>query len=370
MICYTQIKIRLPFHFGLIKNKLYFLIKMDSNLLSFIKNQDSFDDAIDKLKKKPFLLRINVHKNLYNFNYAQGRSLKTHPIVQESRGKVIDKDEMKIVCWPPNRFFNHNEEECADIDWDTASVQFKEDGSLIKIFYAKDQWFIGTRGCVNTVDDNILNNLKKININWDLFNPNYCYFFELIGPENKIKVEYEKTELVHLGTRCMKTYKELDIKIPTFRKPKRFQITTLHDCIEVVKTFEGEKAEGFVVVDANYKRIKIKSPDYINKSKTKIKNPYDIFIEQEKDEWYPFQSQEMKNQYDDIEFKFNQLCKTIENILQKILDMDVRYISNYLKNKNLQKYKQIIFSLKNKKFDDINECVFHHIKKNKRILFN
>ena len=81
-------------------------------------------------------------------------------------------------------------------------------------------------------------------------------------------IDYGVTTLYHLGTRSNITGIERceDIGIKT---PAAFPITSLGDCLRAAAALndgcEGDevKNEGFVVVDAAYRRVKIKSPDYI-----------------------------------------------------------------------------------------------------------
>lgn len=58
------------------------------------------------------------------------------PIVQECRGLILDEAEgWRVVCMPYKKFFNFGEDCCADIDWSTAKVQEKLDGSLISLYW-------------------------------------------------------------------------------------------------------------------------------------------------------------------------------------------------------------------------------------------
>lgn len=76
------------------------------------------------------------------FNYAIGCDF-SNPIVQEARGIIIDLENLDVVCWPFRKFGNYNESYADKIDWSTARVQEKIDGSIIKL------WWDRTRGLGN-----------------------------------------------------------------------------------------------------------------------------------------------------------------------------------------------------------------------------
>lgn len=48
---------------------------------------------------------------------------------------------------PYKKFFNFGEDCAATIDWNTAKVQEKIDGSLISLYWYDDSWHISSTGC-------------------------------------------------------------------------------------------------------------------------------------------------------------------------------------------------------------------------------
>ena len=97
-------------------------------------------------------------------------------------------------------------------------------------------------------------------------NKDYTYIFELVSPQNQIVIRYEKTLLFYLAARNNKTGEEVDNELPGFIKPKSYSLRTLEECVEAAETLNDGNAiekEGFVVVDKNHNRVKIKSPAYV-----------------------------------------------------------------------------------------------------------
>ena len=94
----------------------------------------------------------------------------------------------------------------------------------------------------------------------------FTYIFELTSPWNQVVVHFDETKVSFLGMRDNKTLKETffgDCELAqTFDVPKVFPITNIDQCVEAAKVLP-EDAEGYVVVDAQFNRVKVKSPRYV-----------------------------------------------------------------------------------------------------------
>lgn len=66
-------------------------------------------------------------------NYDQIESPKTHPVVRECRGLVLEKDTWNVVARAFTRFFNYGETDC-QFDWSKFTATTKEDGSLLLLY--------------------------------------------------------------------------------------------------------------------------------------------------------------------------------------------------------------------------------------------
>ena len=204
------------------------------------------------------------------------------PIVQEARGIIIDIFKLNVLCWPFRKFGNYNESYADEIDWSTARVQEKVDGSIIKLWNnsrLRDRcWTFSTNNNIYANDSlycqetggSFLDLIKSAEnyskIDFNSLDTDYTYIFELVGPHNRVVVNYEKPYLYHIGTRNNKTGVEVNIDIG-IEKPKEYPLTTFDQCIAASFELNKDKYfvehEGFVVVDNNWHRIKIKSPDYL-----------------------------------------------------------------------------------------------------------
>lgn len=239
-------------------------------IINFIHEHDNWEEL---LSSPPYFLSIKRKDTLILFKYSQIDSDFSLEIVKEARGLILEDKTWNIVCYPFKKFFNYGESYADEIDWETAKVTSKEDGSLIKIYNYNGEWRVGTNSTIDA-EDAVLNspyyrNFRELfdvaadncRLDFDKLNPNYTYLMELCSRYNTIVVPYDEPKLFHLGTRDNRTCEEVEVDIG-IEKPKQYMLSSLDDCIAMAATFDFTK-EGFVVVDKNYHRVKVKSEDYV-----------------------------------------------------------------------------------------------------------
>lgn len=229
---------------------------------------------------KEYGIKVKQEEKYAIFNYGFGCDY-ANPLVQEARGIIIDTESLQVVCWPFRKFGNYTESYADSIDWNTAKVQEKVDGSIIKLWFDHrlGKWQFSTNGVIRAEKaslesikaSNYLSLIQKAenyaDIPFQTLDRDYTYIFELVSPDNQVVVPYDSTMLYHIGTRSNVTGEETDMDIG-IRKPMAYPIQSLNECIEAAVVLNqdaggGIGAEGYVVVDGNWNRIKVKSPDYI-----------------------------------------------------------------------------------------------------------
>lgn len=242
-------------------------------LIDFIKANPNWEDD---LQKDPYNIIIKRKQNFIMFNYNQIRSDFHNPIVRECRGLILEDKTFRPLCVPFYKFANYGESYADDIDWNTAVVQEKIDGSIIKLWNYKETWNVSTNAQIDARDANLKDTIteysnfyelflvaaKNVNLDYGELDPDNTYMFELTSPFNKVVISHKDTRITHIGTRNNISLKE----IPAFigiRHPKVFSsLNTLSDCIKASHSLSFDK-EGYVVVDAKYNRVKVKSPAYV-----------------------------------------------------------------------------------------------------------
>lgn len=114
-------------------------------LKDFILSHDNWEEL---LATDPYDLKISRDGDYIMFKYNQLSSDFTIPLVREARGIIFRESNWGCVCFPFMKFGNYGESYCPNIDWNTASVQEKVDGSLIKFWY-DNGWHISTNGTID-----------------------------------------------------------------------------------------------------------------------------------------------------------------------------------------------------------------------------
>lgn len=253
----------------------------NSKLCCFISEHEDWRDIL----KDEYKIVIKEEYPLAIFNYGIDCDF-ADPIVQEARGIIIDLETLNVVCWPFKKFGNYNESYADKIDWNTARVQDKIDGSIIKMWWNRTtgRWQFSTNGTINAetalanqmTQETFLDVIKKADNYNEIvlrladLSKDHTFIFELVSPETQVVVKYPVSHLYHIGTRNNISGMEINSDIG-IEKPKEYFLKSLDDCLSAAydlnKSDDGlihdVKKEGFVVVDDNWNRIKIKSPDYL-----------------------------------------------------------------------------------------------------------
>jgi hypothetical protein len=91
--------------------------------------------------------RHEAHPNLIQLKYNQITAPMAEPIVQQCRGLIVDESrDWEAVCHPFDKFFNANEPLAAPIDWASARVFEKLDGSLMSLYFYGGAWQVASSG--------------------------------------------------------------------------------------------------------------------------------------------------------------------------------------------------------------------------------
>ena len=240
-------------------------------ILEFIYRNDNWEEL---LTQDPYNLKVRRDDDFILFSYNQISSNFYLEIVCEARGIIFHEPTWTPVCVPFYKFFNHGEKYAAYIDWESASVQEKIDGSIIKLWNYSGQWHVSTNNSIDANKAQLPFEDGNVRTFFDLFymasvgvlnpsslNPHYTYMFELCSPINRVVVPHQETGIFHIGTRDNRTLEEFDLDIG-IKKPRRHTLRTIHDIVETVSELPYDE-EGYVVVDKNWNRIKVKSPAYV-----------------------------------------------------------------------------------------------------------
>lgn len=224
-------------------------------------------------------------ERLVSLKYDQIESPMRETIVQQCRGMVVDVHNRKVLAWPYDKFWNHGEGLADSIDWSSANVLEKLDGSLMILFFDEHvgQWSVASSGhptaggafgadATRTFKDAFWQVFEALGMalpepaDW----AGTCFMFELCAQENRVVVQHERPRLVVHGARHADTGLELGLAAlealaarHRWELVKSFPLASIEDCLTAAAELDALQMEGFVVVDGRQRRVKIKSPRYV-----------------------------------------------------------------------------------------------------------
>jgi hypothetical protein len=228
-----------------------------------------------------YAIKVNRHPtfpNLTLFKYDQIDSPMGEPIVQESRGIILNEaDNWNVLCYSYRKFFNRGEGHAAEIDMNTAKIYDKLDGSLMQMFYYGGEWRIASSGTPDAGGNVYGSNKTFSELFWEVWkglgyelpkDMGYSYSFELMTPLNRIVCVYDKPRIVLHGVRNLNTLQEQEPEAFAEKNGwecvKSFKANSLEDVAAMAAALDPIKNEGYVAVDANFNRQKIKNPAYVS----------------------------------------------------------------------------------------------------------
>ena len=221
-------------------------------------------------------IRTNREGQLANLCYGKDDPDFSDPLVRACRGIILEVSEqsVKVVCWPFDKFANSFEPYAATIDWKSAHAEDKLDGSIVKLYHYDGEWTWATNRMPLAAHTDCNGYMTYLDAIMEADNyadvmsadkdESLTYMFELTGPRNKIVVRYDTAHLTHIGTRSNVSGQELSVNIG-IDQPRRRLVSSLEGICEMADQLNPDEEvtdEGFVVVDKDWHRIKVKSERY------------------------------------------------------------------------------------------------------------
>lgn len=289
-------------------------------------------------------IKVNRHseiENLVCLKYSQLESPMGEKIVQQCRGIILDEvNNWEIVSYPYDKFFNYGECHAPKLDWDTAKVYDKLDGSLMTLFYYEGKWRVQSSGMADAAGEVGGFKYSFAQLFWKVWQEldyqlpietNYCFMFELMTPYNRIVVRHDCNKLVLHGVRDKVSLQEAEPQIwankYNWRLVKTYPLQTLKEIIALTNELDPMTSEGYIICDRNFQRIKVKSPQYVAISHLRTgfstRRMLEIVATNEGEEflnYYP----EWRELYQQIETKYNALVEEIEESYQKYRHIPVQ----------------------------------------------
>lgn len=245
----------------------------------FLRNGATLEDL--KLTFGIEARRGTQYPNLVTLKYDLESPMSTE-LVQQCRGLILDADNnWEIVARPWDKFFNYGEPLAAKIDWKTARVQEKLDGTCCLLYHYDGKWQVGTLGLPDASGEvahgtgwsfqqlfwwiwDILG-CKVPGKQWE----KWTFMFELCTQFNRVVVRHELARIVFISARALDGDEEMigseefPVHLYKWEAVKEFPLQSLSDVQATFDKLDPLQMEGYVIVDANLNRIKVKHPGYV-----------------------------------------------------------------------------------------------------------
>ena len=302
-------------------------------------------DNIDALCKEDYIRRVAHPEDaaLTLYNYTPKTQFEQHWTKDTliCRG-LIARDvggHRQVIARPFPKFFNWQEfsKSHANVVKGPWQVYEKMDGSLGILYeFAPGDYRIATRGSFTS--EQALKAtawIKEANLrkHYD----GVTSLFEIIYPENRIVVDYDKEQLVLLGELDTSTgglHKGHSVSIELKSHGPRFKPVMSYGVSEIIPTDQRENKEGYVLVNEQGFRVKVKHDEYVRLHKiltnTSSRTVWEYLSDPEKDfnelldnvpdefyEWVKSVKDDLEKQYKYLAFhalfRFDELFWTLGN---------------------------------------------------------
>ena len=259
-------------------------------------------------------------------------------LVRNCCGLICNKNDLRIVCYSFDKCLEVEENSNTihpQINQDNFRVEKTYEGSLIRVYYFNNKWYISTKRCIDAHKAywisrksfyELFLDVLPVNFDFTKLSIENCYSFLVSHPENNIIDKNGEYRLFHLSTRNMNTLEIVDNNIGIC---KPFVYTNINNQnINMVFNNLNSTLDGYMLVDCYGNRQKIESNFY-----KKIKglwgntnNRVYRYLELRKNE------QDLK----DYIYYFYSDCIQFKKI-EKVLISFGKRIHNYYMNKNIKK---------------------------------
>jgi hypothetical protein len=326
-----------------------------------------------------FNIKINRHSefnNLVCLKYSQLESPLEKKIVQQCRGIIVDEvNNWEIVSYPYDKFFNYGESCAANLNWETARVYEKLDGSLMTLYYYQGSWRVQSSG---TADGSGQVGSFKYNFSqlfWKVWQEKnyqfpqeteYCFMFELMTPYNRIVVRQNNNNLILHGVRNRKTlqedYPEIWGNKYNWEVVKSYPLQTLEEIITATNALDPMDSEGYIVcarhTSQHFNRIKIKSPQYVAISHLKTgfstRKLLEIIVTNEGEEFLAYYP-EWQDLHARLKTKYEKLIQEIALTYEQYQDIELQ--KDFANSVKHLPYSGILFALRGGKTESIKQSL-------------
>jgi RNA ligase len=291
-----------------------------------------------------YYIKATPHRQfpeLLCLKYSQIDSPMGEKISQQCRGIVLDKaQDWSIVSYPYDKFFNYGEGHAAAIDWSTAQVYDKLDGSLMTLYFHAGEWRVQSSGTPDAAGEVNGFGFSFQELFWRVWKSlgyqlpaetDYCFMFEMVTKYNRVVVQPQGEQIVLHGVRHLPSRVE---EVPQvwadryqWQLVDTYPLTSWEAVLTAAKELNPMESEGYIICDAQFQRVKVKSPQYVAIAHLRdgfsTRRMIEIVRTNEGSEFLNY-FPEWTELYQDIQGRYQQLTMDIEAAYQQYSQIPVQ----------------------------------------------
>lgn len=296
-------------------------------------------------------IRGKTDGKLVILDYDQISVKWDQPYGHVCRGLILDAETFGVIAFGLPKFFNLGEGHAAPVDWDTAFVFEKLDGSMVQRFFNPHTARFEYSTRFQLPRDLEVNEVKP-GMTWknlidrcmdtiDIVQPPHeTFVFEVMSPANRIVVRHEKYRAALIAVRQLVSLEEKHvINYDEVHRPRHFLLSSAEETQAFADTLKGTDMEGFVVCDREFRRVKIKGQQYVQLHRLKDSNdsPKALIL------------LARGGDYDEVLVHFPEFAKPLAQALVVITNIVGRHEAAYERLKDIKVQKD--FALEVQKLD-------------------
>ncbi len=312
------------------------------------------------------------YPHLVCLKYSQLDSPMGAKIVQQCRGIILDQaNDWQLVSYPYDKFFNHGEGHAAPVDWSSAQVYDKLDGSLMTLYFYDGEWRVQSSGTPDGAGEVSGFGMSFAQLFWSVWaelgyqlpeDTKCCFMFELMTKYNRVVVLQPTNQLVLHGVRNIQTMAELEPQLWSdkygWQLVARHSLTSWPEVIAAAQLLDPMSLEGYIVCDRQFNRVKVKSPQYVAiahlRSSFSTRRMLEIIMANEGEEFLAY-FPEWTDIYQKIKRCYHELIQEIEDAYQQHQNIEVQ--KDFAAAIKHLPYSGVLFSLRSGKAHSVKECL-------------
>lgn len=309
---------------------------------------------------------------------------KWTPLMMMCRGLIIEDGTNKIIAKSFNKFFNFSEYTDGYVEQRMKRIKYsisdKFDGSLIILFEYEGKWITATMGSFESDQVFLANKLlDSYDHRSEALNKDIVYLLEYVGPDNRIVVAYEESDLILLTMLDRDNdFREIDLHSDLNTTDFAYAYNRIidkefHFDLKALAKLNKPNSEGYIIKFEDGLRIKVKFEEYVRLHKivTELSEKQILeFMKENKTSIESFKDvpDELFKWINSVETSFRNLYDSIFKEANEVYDKhcsikDRKEFALAIKD---YKYSHLVFKIADGKFDNLNKSIWKIVEQDRK----